>query len=378
MPAPTPITEVPIWIIGGGWRAYLFPTSYTYLCATPDSLLSGSVSVQSQYCGRITTEQLHDQTKPWIYNYNGVNTAYVKDELGSNPVLFGAVHGEDKNEVVNGTRVQNTVDTTFSVNPNFDATKCASGYTGTVYNDCWDAYNAFISLATVPYNTASTWGRTSWTNLGPMVWPAAGYTKPDGSKAAHGVRVPTFFPSDDGYLYMYYLDDSIAGGGLFGIKVARARISDLSTKGQYAFYSYVNGSFSQPALPAGFSNDSIASFYSVPGPQTVSLFDSSVTTPIRFAVAAISGTTDYLGVLQYMDSNQVLRVSLTVSNDLVHWSNPTTVAQSQNWGSGKLDFPLFVDSTGWTNTRIDPNDFYIEGTDTAGNEHLMHLSVHVQ
>ena len=321
---------------------------------------------------------MHDPSKPWIYNYNGVYSAYVKDELGSNPVLFGAVHGEDKNEIVNGTRVQNTVDTNFSVNPNFNVANCASGYTGSVYNDCWDAYNAFISLATIPYNTATTWGRIPWTNLGPMVWPSTGYTKPDGSKASDGVRVPTFFASNDGYLYVYYLDNSIAGGGLYGIKVARALISDLPTKGQFAFYSYVNGSFNQPTLPTGFSNASIASFYSTKGPQTLSLFDTSVTTPISFAVAAVAGTSDYIGVLQYLDSNNILRVALTTSSDLVHWSSPITVEQSPSWGSGTLDFPLFIDSTGWTNTHVDPSNFYIEGTDVSGGVHLLHLSVKVQ
>ena len=302
-------------------------------------------------------------------------SAYIANQYSNQAVVYGAVHGENKNENLNGTLVQNTVDTNFSVNANYNVKNCASGYVSGTYKDCWDGYNGFISLSEAPYVASNGYASMIWSNLGPIVWPDDGYVNANGTKASVGVREPTFFapPSND-YLYVYYLDGSHSTH--FGIKVARARISDIPTLGAHAFYSYSNGSFSQAALPAGFSAASISSFYSVKGPDATALFSDN---PMRFAVASIKGTSEYLGVLEYQGSKGPWTVALTASTDLIHWSTPIPVAQNAGgWDLGNLHYPIFIDQSGWSNTSVDANSFYIEGTDSSANIHLIHLSVSVK
>lgn len=360
--------EATPWIVGGGWRGYFLTTAYSYFCATPDSLV-GSVTLYPEYCAKISEPVA---SAPWLRSYNGILSSYVLNASADSPVILAAVHGENKNERFGATRIQNTVATDFGVNPKFDANVCASGINDTgVYEDCWDAYFGFVSLAHQVFTPATQYAREPFINDGPIVWPAAGYLNVDGTQASAGVRHPTFFAAN-GYLYVFYLDMSTDS---WGIKVGRAPLSGQPSAGAFNVYNHDNFNF--PALPKNFSNSSIASFYAAKGAPS-SCIIGCVGNTVRFAVAAIAGTHYYLGVLEYSTADGKAAVALSASSDLVHWSAPVNVRTFVSWSQSDMHYPVLMDKDGWTNTEIDSNDFYVVGVGDASNPTRLHISAKVQ
>jgi hypothetical protein len=56
------------------------------------------------------------------------------------------------------------------------------------------------------------------------------------------------------------------------------------------------------------------------------------------------------------------------SLDLVHWSDPVTLLDRVgSWDEGDVHYPMFLDRTGWDNTNIDLDEFYVVGTKWAEN-----------
>lgn len=363
---PTGMEAAP-WIVKGGWRGYFLTTAYSYFCATPDSL-AGSVTLYPEYCAKISEPVA---SMPWLRNYNGILSSHVLNP-STDPVILAAVHGENKNERIGTTRIQNTVATNFAANPKFDANVCASGINDAgVYEDCWDAYFGFISLAHQVFTPATQYARVPFINDGPIVWPSAGYLNSDGTQASVGVRHPTFFAAD-GYLYVFYLDMSPAS---WGIKVARAPLSGQPSAGSFNVYN--RDSFNLPALPKGFSNSSIASFYAAKGGPS-SCIIGCVGNTVRFSVAAITGTHYYLGVLEYAAADGKTAVALSASSDLVHWSTPVDVRTFASWSQSDMHYPILMDTDGWANTEIDISDFYVVGVGNASNPTRLHISAKVQ
>lgn len=360
--------ETTPWIVRGGWRGYYLSTDYTYFCATPDSLASSSVSLRPEYCAQVSARAT---STPWLRNYGGVFSAYVKDPGTDNPLILAAIHGENKNERLygSGLLIQNTVDTDFTANPKFDAHTCASGYSSAgVYSDCDDAYNGFVSLAHEAFTPATQYARQPMQNDGPIVWPADGYVKANGSKASMGVRHPTFF-SDGTYLYVFYLDMSPAS---WGIKVARAPLASMPASGGFKVYDGTG--FNTSALPAGFSRDAISSFYASRGGASVCVI-ACVGFPTRFSVARVNGTnSSYVGVLEYIATDGQARTQLAASDDLVHWTEPVTVHWTPGWASNDMHYPVLMDTDGWTNTAIDIDDFYVVGVSGAAETRRIHIS----
>ena len=364
---PTGMEATP-WIVKGGWRGYFLTTDYSYFCATPDSLV-GSVTLYPEDCAKISEPVA---STPWLRNYNGILSSHVLDPTGDNPVVLAAVHGENKNERLGTTRIQNTVATNFGVNPKFDANVCASGINDAgVYEDCWDAYFGFVSLAHQMFTPATQYARTPFINDGPIVWPAAGYLNADGTQASAGVRHPTFFAAN-GYLYVFYLDMSPDS---WGIKVARAPLSGQPSAGSFNVYNYDNFNF--PALPKNFSNSSITSFYAAIGAPS-SCIIGCVGSTVRFSVAAIAGTHYYLGVLEYATADGKTAVALSASSDLVHWGAPVDVRTFASWSQSDMHYPVLMDKDGWTNIDIDLNDFYVVGVGDASNPTRLHISAMAQ
>ncbi len=376
-PADLPAyTESPPWIIAGGWRGYFLSTGHAYFCASPDSLTGLSITLQSQYCALVSNATT---SRDWERNYSGVMSAYALHPNTPNAIILQAIHGENKNEIVGTTTIQfgffGTTSLQNTINTDIKVSDCADLYDSNgIYQNCWSAYNGFVSMAHMPFTEAAGWGLSApVTDSGPIVWPRSGYLSADGTKASQGVRHPTFFVSGN-YLYVFYLDMSY--GSTWGsIKVARAALSDLPSPS--AFRAYGNDGFLQPALPAGFNAADIRSFYRVKGPASdciVGCADDS----FRFSVASIKDSNRFLGVLEYWDrTNKKARVSLTTSSDLMHWSDPVVVQEAEAWSSITLHYPIFMDEAGWTNTTVDPKGFYLLGTDTHANTMVLKASIEI-
>ena len=360
-------TEIPPWIIPGGWRSWLLTTGWSVVCSSPDNL-PGPVTFQGSNCLRIL-EPILD--KPWRRNYYGSFSSHILHPNSPEAVIVSINHGENKNEIVNNQKLQNTV------NPQILVENCASGYVGSQYQDCWDAYHAFVGLSWVEYTAQSNWGQKTHTDLGPIVWPSDGYLSASGQKTSlGGVRHPSSIIYN-GFLYVFYLDtsnNSQSGRG-WGIKVARAPIPTIGIPQPQDFRVLSNGQFSQPSLPSGLTLNNIASFYNQPGGLSDCIIGCNHDV-VRFSVAKINNTNYFLGVEEYNDPNW--KIDLYISSDLIHWKNPANlISKDGDWNTGNLHYPIFLDKTGWNNTQIDSDEFYILGS-TSQNALTNIVKVSVQ
>jgi hypothetical protein len=387
---PPPATEVPPVLIQDGWRIVFLTTSYTWMCSTPLSLLGAQPVAVTQYCDYvqwpddrpppnrqlIAAAQLERLGSPWKRNYSGIFSAHVVPDRKFGQEIIAVAHGENKNEVVGGQSYQNSVDTNVSV------AACFSGIHGNQYADCYDAYNAFISISTAPYAEKYNWGRGNFQDDGPAIWPSAGYVTAAGAKISDGVRHPSSIIKD-GYLYIFYLDGGTFGfadipGRKKGIKVARAPLP--ATGAPRGFVPYFQGGFNlaNTSLPTGFHAARISRFYAVPGGKADTLFDDSDKS-FRFSVAHIRGTASYAGVDEYCDYTQraksMCELRLRLSHDLLHWGPPTAISTTivSQWSDERLHYPIFMDAAGTTNDEIDAGDFWVLGTSTDYKLEAIHL-----
>jgi hypothetical protein len=232
------------------------------------------------------------------------------------------------------------------------------------YIDCFAAYNAFISVAVSPFVAG---GFGAFVNQGPVVWPASGYTDGGDGKLSYGVRQPSAIVAPDfidklagDFYYVYYVDESIAN---LGTKVARAPVLPSGAPGP--FVSWTGADFDTPALPAGFTPASFASFFDQPGPPSVAVVPDNT---IRVSVAHVSDVTPatYLAVEEIYDATSTWRIILRASHDLVHFGPSVEIAElAQPLGvaSATLRYPLFLSADATSNTEIQSSGFYLIGTD---------------
>jgi hypothetical protein len=82
--------------------------------------------------------------------------------------------------------------------------------------------------------------------------------------------------------------------------------------------------------------------------------------------------------IDYYDHDRV-KMALRASADLIHWSpRKIILTDVASWEDAIYDYPIFLDKTGWTNTQIDLEQFYILGT-TANQPNVinrMKLGIH--
>lgn len=128
---------------------------------------------------------------------------------------------------------------------------------------------------------------------------------------------------------------------------------------------------------------------SVKGPQVSSLFAlenrsiaegglGSSLNSVRFSVGYDSRRKLFIGVEQYMDSDSISYTRIRISQDLVHWSPPTTLnvsGSSTSWDKHKLSYPVFANSNFDSNTELDASQLYILGTGVDGS--LNYIKVHI-
>ena len=292
----------------------------------------------------------------WRRNYYGVfNTLSVKDSSGKEHIL-GIMHGENKNEVYGGTYYYDN-----TVYPPGTTYKKPDQYDGPDENGIWREYSpgyfAFTSLTDIQPSALKN-GTLNDGDMGPVLWPSAGYLSETNQQASQGIRHPTGFATNE-HIYIYYLDTSkgYEPGRTTGLKVARAPISSLGKPG--SFRNYYNGKWEEKSLPDGFNKNSRDMFYKQGGRSTT-IIPGGV---IRFSVAKVKGTPYYLGVEETW-TNDGLSIMLRASKDLANWGDPVTIANvaSGVHAEGVLHYPIFYNKDFTSSVEIDMDEFYVGGT----------------
>jgi hypothetical protein len=383
-------TEVPPWIIPGGWKSYCFVDgSDTYIWSSPSPLTAnrtidfkkegvGPYNISKSY---INSSEYNSQNsvQHWKRTYHAVySAAYIKHPVAG-AVSLGFLHGENKNLVAGSItnskskRYPNTIQKNVPIDP-----KDPESYSGgSPYREGWKAYNGIISAAWVPNNEATNWGQQFFSNeLGPIVWPATAYVTRFGIKCTSGLRHPSSIVYNN-YVYVFYVESGAYGNNIpdeegrgEGIKVARAPINDaLNPLSYQVYYKAPNGVESwKRSLPDGFTKEKMLNYIAVKGAKASDLMNDQKdqSQEIRFSVAKVENANYFIGVEEYIDhaDKAIWKVGLRFSADLVHWTDRKfIVKEARDWKDIHINYPIFLSHDGWSNTEIDIKDFYIIGTD---------------
>jgi len=355
-------TEYPPYVIGGGWRTYFFTDGGgSSVASHPNSMLPGgelNFRDKGSSPTLIASPSKCPGGEPWRLEYYSAHSAQYIDHPTAGKVSVGFVEGE-----------------------NYELPGVDDPVSGCNYQD-GDINTTFLCIAWTPNTQATNWGHQYFTDLGPIIWPATGYFLPNGKKASVGCANNTTIQADDGYLYVFYKDQSyyntgvaMGAGRLPGIKVARAPISDaLNALAYQTFYEDTSGIHWNASLPAGFNKSNIQRYYATPGPQGSTLLETD-RDYTRFAVAKVNGTNYYMGLGNYPDPDPNKRwqdadgtwyspqiTTLKYSYDLVHWFGDQQIYTAPSYKLSQFNYPIFLNANGWTNTTIDENNFYIIGT----------------
>jgi len=359
----------------GGDYLYLVTTYDTYMCSSPYNIFSLSQETRIDTSGSCKKRQSSTVT-PENSSTNATTPLWSRDYYGAFSGQLVPVTGGIKIYTINHGELLN--------NNYFSSTSCVQapniGY-GTfpctaAYSD--KSYNAFVGMSSFDWTLANYQSNNSFTDLGPIVWPANGYVDNGGKATDLGILHPTSIIKDS-YLYVFFRDTSqnTVDGRTAGLKVARAPITGDGID-PHSFKTYFNGDFADSALPSGFDQSHIMNYFSQKGGRSSALFenDTSAGHPpdvYSFSVAKLTDTNLYLGVAQDL----YVGITLRLSDDLVNWSQQTTVpgtafdyftdGGTPNFIKQPLMYPRLANANGDTDNEIDPNDFYIIGTTKAAN-----------
>jgi hypothetical protein len=343
-------TEYPPYIIGGGWRTYVFTDgSNSSIASHPSGMIGlGELNFKNNGSSPVRIVE-RSENYMWKRNYFCAYSAQYVTHPTAGTISMAFAEGENYHQPSTGP-----------------ASPCA-----------WMEGNAattYLSMAWIPNTEATNWGHQEFADMGPIIWPATGYFMPNGTKSSVGCANNTTIQAD-GYMYVFYKDQScwdlglqMGPGRLPGIKVARAPIADaLNPLAYKTFYEDANGIHWNQSLPAGFNKDYIQNYLTTMGPLGTTILgtDRDYT---RFAVAKVAGTNYYLGVGNYPDpvTNQQV-VTLKYSNDLVHWYGDREVYRASSYLTSHFNYSIFLSADGWSNTYIDETNFYIIGTSPEAN-----------
>jgi hypothetical protein len=367
-------TEYPPYIIGGGWRTYFFTNgSQSSIASHPNSMVysgelnfknNGSAPTLITQPSGCTGVAANDHFEPWRYEYYCAYSAQYINHPTAGTVSVAFVEGENY-------ELPGVVD---------PGSVCGSQGV--------DITTGFLCLAYTPNTQATNWGHQYFTDMGPIIWPATGYFLPNDYKSSYGCANNTTIQADDGYLYVFYKDQSyydigqqMGAGRLPGIKVARAPINDALNPYAYkTFYEDASGNiYWNQSLPAGLTKSNIKDYYKTLGPQGTTLLESDRDYR-RFAVAKVAGKNYYMGVGYFMDQDPNHRwidsdgdmvspeiMTLKFSYDLMHWFGDRQIYSASSYKTTLFNYPIFLSADGWTNTSIDENNFYVIGTSPENN-----------
>lgn len=382
----------------GGWHTYLTSTYNTFMCTTPNNIFD--LKNEDNLASRNNcTLRLEPGLKPnkftssnsvplWYRDYHGTFSAHLISNANKDIQLYSINHSESYNNDSLAIRFPNQ-----TTPPCIPVEDMGYGKLPCGSNNWWGSYNAWITLSRMPWTYNNLTSNKQFEDLGPITWPSNGYIESlDGNKTwikatDGGIRHPTSIIKDN-YLYVFYEDLSQgkeSDGRGPGIKVIRAPITN-GVVDPNSFKAYFNGNFTENSLPAGFNLPTYYSSLNQKGPRASSLFpELTKTAPqptlgtkrtgarqvgdiVSFSVARVEGTDYYLGVAHELSRG----VTLRLSRDLTSWSNPVVVpGTAENWWLGKTDlqkypllYPRLANKNGDSNVSINPNEFYIIGTQT--------------
>lgn len=375
---PLAYFEVPPPMFPGGWRQFFLTVGETWQCPAPQDQLINIVMFTSAWCALVVRAESavnNPDNIPsgtaWRRNYEGVYSILFLAN-GSDRRILAITHGENLNQCrwheANGAafpdsryyRYQNTM------NPSVKVTDCYRPATpDNCYGDCWAAYHGFVNMAWIANDALNNWGIAAFASAGPIVWPEAGYVSPSGVRLSGGVRHPSALITN-GFIYVYYVDESPNN---LGIKVARAAVSGNGEPGTYKVFAQscpTNEPFCLSALPAGLTKHNVEEMKSAPGPRGTAIVGWGVT---RFSVAAVRGTSPqmYVSVEEFNDAVG-WHLRMRSSLDLIRWSAPVSLLDRVGgWNNGDVHYPMFLDKSGWDNTNIDLDEFFVVGTKWSEN-----------
>jgi hypothetical protein len=363
--------EYPPWIIGGGWRTYFFVDGKgTAVASSPQPMVTTnpiSVNINFHANGgdpvKITDRSGCPGGLFWKLNYYCAYSAQYFNHPSAGPVSLAFVEGENHTQVGAG----------------HPAVACS-------YED-WDGHSTYLCGAWIQNNASTNWGQVAFSNeMGPIIWPSTGYFRADGSKTSGGCGNNSTI-QDNGYLYVFYKDMSYDGvsaeaGRQPGIKVARAPITDaLNSHAYQSFFEDANGVVHwNPSLPAGLTTDNIGSYLNgAVGPQATNIMalpNESDRDYTRFSVAKVVGTNYYLGVGSYQQNGNLV-MTLKYSYDLLHWFGEKEIDRASSWATSNYNYPIFLNTDGWSNTSIDADRFTIVGTRTPIDQAVYKMLVYI-
>lgn len=361
------VTEIPPWLLEG---RVLVSSSSSALCRIEGVLAAfmGGVGFDCQLLSAGTlsptiSEEDLAAIPPWRRNYHALFSIHDAGDL-----TLAVGHGENKNERIDQRVFLNTINLDVGAD-------CVSGpnpVTNT-YDDCWESYNSFVTLSQISFHPDGSPSLVK--DLGPLAWPTAGLVDGQGAKQGLGLRHPSSI-IDQGWLYVFFMDESW-GTEPFekqGIRVVRAALDPTPVPA--AFRAFVDGGFDEPALPMGFEARRMLDFIGQRGPPALPLFSEPDVSSVRFSVARARGTQWFVGAEERTEADGSWSIALRISTDLVHWSEPAfhPGLRATSWDTARLNYPIFLDARGQTNTEIEADDFFLLGT--GGSElHRAHLRV---
>jgi hypothetical protein len=357
-------TEYPPYIIAGGWRSYfLTDGSNSSVASHPNSMVDASELNFKDNGSPPAYVVLHENAAIWKRDYYSVYSAQYVNHPVEGPVSIGFPEGENTHQP--------------STNGTISPCDWMNGA----------AHTTYLSLAWTPNTLATNWGHQLFTDKGPIIWPAAGYFLPDGTKSSVGCANNTTI-QDGGYLYVFYNDQSceaisaqMGPGRLPGIRVARAPISDCLNPHAYkTFYEDGSGVHWNESLPAGLTTINMDLYLDVLGPQGTRIVGNGSESNRgynRFAVAkVVGGSTSYwLGLGWYQDwaDGGKQKITLKYSPDLLHWYDDRVIYSADNAVVSQFNYPIFLSADGWSNTTIDEDNFYIIGTQPETSAHIQNI-----
>lgn len=362
--------STPVYLKAGECTKAIIPTGFTYLADVmknknvlidPDAYSESAVKITNPDTllenGGLRTPDSMEENNFWKRNYYGILHACVLKNSECEDCLIGIMHGENKNETLNGIYYNNTVKP-FDTKYRTDEYAGYDPITGK-YHDNYDNYFSFIGITRCPLSENNGCDVMRH-DEGPVIWPDNSYLDGNDIKTSGGLRHPSAIIYDR-YLYIFYLDESVSNKGY---RVARSPVEDMGKAG--SFKKYYNGLFSNNGLPENFDRNDRNIMY-INGEKSTLVINTNT---IRFSVAKITGTNRFLGVDERIGSNGEVSLFLRLSDDLVNWSNGTEIPETKrnSWYEGILHYPLFYNLALNDSMEIDPDGFYILGTDHSGNE----------
>lgn len=359
-----------------GKNMYLISTSSAYACNVEGNIYLDSTTLDAGANCTLISSGLEEIGQPdypepsslnpalfWRRSYYSPQSAQI---IVDKIYLFN--HGENKNS--RGTYCyQNTI------NKDVLCENCSSGVNNNgIYEDCMDAYNAFIGMEYVSIDQQMT--INSFNDAGPVLWPSDGYIDSEGHKISNGLKEVSSI-MHDGYVYLFTSMGS-------KIVVARAQINPNGELGNFKYY--FDGDFNENALPEGFSKENGLQFLDKKSGKLTHLFKNQDELFIKFTVAKIKSTDYFIGVedfesWKYTDKwESQWNLALRISKDLVHWGERVIIPQATTdggWINGRLHYALFASTDGKSNNEIDPDNFYLIGTHSGVDDEVNRLRMSI-